>query len=299
MNEKQKIELEFPDCSFGNSTDWEGTIIENNKLIAFVAIHQDTDAINPCEEWDGFGQIRSLSTRHMNNISIYEVESLLEDKINQEQMIPLSYFEHGNCIWGVKGTMSNMPDFNWDGVNFAGIWIPDKECIASVDIWEKEAKEKDEQFNRNDKFKEMAEQACKTYTAYCNGEVYGYQLELYRLQNDSDGAIEEHGNYEHLDQLFEDSCWGFYGDDIDYMKESIVDNLQCHLNSMKAESSFDLDNNPDYSKMKQEDFDRILAVLIERDSHTLLSIAGIYEVVSEHYNNEVLTEWEKEQLNDN
>lgn len=200
---------------------------------------------------------------------------------------------------GVKGTMSNMPDFNWDGVNFAGIWIPDKECIASVDIWEKEAKEKGEQFNRNDKFKEMAEQACKTYTAYCNGEVYGYQLELYRLQNDSDGAIEEHGNYEHLDQLFEDSCWGFYGDDIDYMKESIVDNLQCHLNSMKAESSFDLDNNPDYSKIKQEDFDRILAVLIERDSHTLLSIAGIYEVVSEHYNNEVLTEWEKEQLNDN
>ena len=145
----------------------------------------------------------------------------------------------------------------------------------------------------------MATQACKTYTAYCNREVYGYQFELYRLQIDGDGEpIEEHGNYEHLDILFEDSCWGFYGgdSDYDYMKESIVDNLQCHLDSMKAESSFDLDNNPDYSKMKQEDFDRILAVLIERDSHTLLSIAGIYEVVSEHYNNEVLTEWEKEQL---
>jgi hypothetical protein len=52
--------------------------------------------------------------------------------------------------------MNSMPDFNWDGVGFAGVWIPDKECIATVDLYEKQAIEKGEEFNRNEKFKEMA-----------------------------------------------------------------------------------------------------------------------------------------------
>jgi len=300
MTEQQVIEkqkLDWPDnVSFGNETNWEHTIIQN-QLIAFVSFHYDSDVENPCENWDGFGDIRSLSTKHINNISIEEVEELIEHTTDgKEQVIPLSYFEHGQCKWGVKGTMSSMPDFNWDGVDFAGVWIPDDECIASVDIWEKEAKEKGEEFNRNEKFKEMAKQACETYTSYCNGEVYGYQIELYRLQFDGDGdPIEEHGNYEHLDQLYEDSCNGFFGNDIEYMKENIGDNLQHHLESMKEKSAIGLEY-PDYRKMKDEDFNRILETLVKRDASTLLSIPGAYDVFSEHYNNEVLEEWEKEQL---
>lgn len=51
---------------------------------------------------------------------------------------------------------------------------------------------------------------------------------------------------------------------------------------------------PDYSKMSTEDFDRILADVMDNDNDKpseLLSLAGIYEVVSEHYNNTVLDEW--------
>ena len=296
MNEKQKLELNWPDVSY-DRTNWESTIIEK-KLIAFIAIHQDDTPVNPCEDWDGFGEIRSLSTKHINNISIEEVEDLIQDDIGKEQTIPLSYFEHGNSIWGVKGTMNGMPDFNWDGVDFAGVWIPDKECINTVDHYEKLAKEKNEEFNRNDKFKELAAQACKTYTAYVNGEVYGYNIELFRLQIDGDGdSIEEHGNYDHMDNLFEDSCWGFYGDDYDYMKETVIDNLECHLKDMKAESSFDLFGNLNYDKIKQEDFDRLLQTIVGKaTTSSLMAIEGIYEIVSEHFNNDVLTEWEKEQL---
>jgi hypothetical protein len=142
----------------------------------------------------------------------------------------------------------------------------------------------------------QAKQACETYTCFCNGDVYGFILKLYRLQFDGDNnPIEEEGNYEHLDELFEDSCWGFFGNDINHMRDTIRDSIAHHINVMKAESGFGLEF-PDYSKMKQEDFDRILATLVNRDSHTLLTIPGLYEVVSEHYNNEVLTEWEKEQL---
>jgi hypothetical protein len=296
MNEKQKLELNWPDVSFDN-TNWESTMIEN-KLIAFVAIHHDDTPANPCMDWDGFGDIKSLSTKHINNISVEEIEDMLQDEICKEQTIALSYFEHGNCLWGVRGSMNNMPDFNWDGTDFAGVWIPDDECIKTVDHYEKLAKEKDEEFNRNEKFKEMATQACKTYTAYCNGEVYGYRIELHRLQFDGEkDPIEEHGNYEHLDILFEDSCWGFYGDDYDYMKETVVDNLECHLKSMKAESSFDPDGNPNYDNMKQEDFDRLLQTIVGKTAtSSLMAIEGIYEIVSEHFNNDILTEWEKEQL---
>lgn len=301
MTDQQAIEkqkLEWPDnISFGNETNWEHTIIQN-QLIAFVSFHYDESAVNPCEDFDGFGDIKSLSTKHLNNITIEEIEGMLEDPINKEQMIPLSYFEHGQCKWGVKGSMSSMPDFNWDGVNFAGVWIPDDECIKSVDIWEKEAKEKGEEFNRNKKFEEMAKGACETYTSYCNGEVYGYNIELYRLQFDDDlEPIEDHCDYSEMDQLYEDSCWGFYGNDIEYMKkENIENNLQAHLKSMKEKSQFDSEGEPDFNKMNQEDFDRILERVVIQNLNGIMTIPGAYEVFSEHYNNEVLEEWEKEQL---
>ncbi|MCP4569124.1 MAG: hypothetical protein GY841_16235 [FCB group bacterium] len=52
----------------------------------------------------------------------------------------------------------------------------------------------------------------------------------------------------------------------------------------------------DYSKMTDEDFDRILAAIM--DEHTgemILSIPGVYEAVSEFFNNDVLDQWEAEQ----
>lgn len=49
----------------------------------------------------------------------------------------------------------------------------------------------------------------------------------------------------------------------------------------------------DYSKMTQEDFDRILITLIDRSSAgNLLHIPGVYELVAESYNNDVLDYWE-------
>jgi len=51
----------------------------------------------------------------------------------------------------------------------------------------------------------------------------------------------------------------------------------------------------DYSKMTQHDFDRILeTILSEMKASELLSIPGVYEEVSEVFNNEVLIRWEEE-----
>lgn len=50
-------------------------------------------------------------------------------------------------------------------------------------------------------------------------------------------------------------------------------------------------------KMTQQDFDDHLALVIEADygekASGLLAIPGIYEVLSEHFNNEAIESWEK------
>lgn len=52
----------------------------------------------------------------------------------------------------------------------------------------------------------------------------------------------------------------------------------------------------DYNEMSTEDFDRNLRkCLCARTAEQMLLIPGIYEVVSEHFNNEVLDRWGAEQ----
>lgn len=54
-----------------------------------------------------------------------------------------------------------------------------------------------------------------------------------------------------------------------------------------------------YDKMSNEDFQRILEEIVDESpaSH-LLSVPGVYEVVAEHFNNEVLSRWDDEQEDD-
>jgi len=51
----------------------------------------------------------------------------------------------------------------------------------------------------------------------------------------------------------------------------------------------------DYTKMKDADFDRILGDILQEEGQNLLTVPGVYEAVSEHFNNDVLDRWTKEQ----
>ena len=46
--------------------------------------------------------------------------------------------------------------------------------------------------------------------------------------------------------------------------------------------------NKEIDSINQEDFDKELERLVQRDAKTLLSIPGAYEVFSEEYNNEII-----------
>ena len=52
----------------------------------------------------------------------------------------------------------------------------------------------------------------------------------------------------------------------------------------------------DYSEMTQPEFDSILFDIVNGlEIDVLMTLRGIYEIVSEEFNNDVLTEWEKRQ----
>ena len=52
----------------------------------------------------------------------------------------------------------------------------------------------------------------------------------------------------------------------------------------------------DYSKMTQEDFDRLLLdILSEIKASQMIHVPGFHEVASEEFNNEVLDRWSNEQ----
>ena len=52
----------------------------------------------------------------------------------------------------------------------------------------------------------------------------------------------------------------------------------------------------DYAKLTNDEFGRYLSDIIDESpaSH-LLSIPGIYEILAEEFNNEILTRWESDQ----
>ncbi len=44
-----------------------------------------------------------------------------------------------------------------------------------------------------------------------------------------------------------------------------------------------------------EDFDRILEEIIDEEGAALLTVPGVYEATSEHFNNDVIARWTAEQ----
>jgi hypothetical protein len=52
----------------------------------------------------------------------------------------------------------------------------------------------------------------------------------------------------------------------------------------------------DYDKMTQEEYDKILwSICMDEGINKILNLAGVYEIVSEEYNNDVLDRWENMQ----
>ncbi len=95
----------------------------------------------------------------------------------------LSYFEHGQCEWSLKG---HGYQCRWDTTQIAGILL-----------WDTNIKELPKTFEKREKW---AESYLEAYTSWSNGEIYYYSIE----DEESGKSIE--------------SCGGFLGNDDDMFK---------------------------------------------------------------------------------
>jgi hypothetical protein len=154
-----------------------------------VRITRDSDAPNPLTDWSEMGTILSLNHRH-GNFDPSGVEAAIS---SNPDAVPLSYFEHGQCVWAVAGELPAGCRCPWDSVSFAGVWIPDAETLQSARNYGGRMRQL---FMRK-----RARQACEFYTDWCNGEIYGYEVERLTACNQCG-----HANAEVVD-----SCWGLIG----------------------------------------------------------------------------------------
>jgi len=220
----------------------ETAVLTHGGKIAFVTVDYDQDCSNPLEDMDAMGTIHSFSRRHVNTINPEDLYEYSDDedaengkKLREEYRdgVFLSYFEHGLCRWGVRGTMSGTPDFCWDGVNTAGIWVPDKYLLEEAKDLKGEAREK--------KMIEWAGQACSVYTSWCNGECFGYKVSAYKVRKADDGEVfDQEDDYRHEKPLADDSCWGYIGrDDLEkYMLAECVAPILTRVFGKKVEVTY-------------------------------------------------------------
>ena len=206
--EVKKIEINYP--SEINKT----AVTEVDGLIIFVRYEHDDNPFHPLDDCDGMGKIHSFCRRHSNFVDPDTV-----DWSSKEDFVLLSYFEHGQCLWGVNGSMEGMPDFRWDGVSVAGYWEPDDALLQEARIFKG--------IVRRAKMVKWAKQACEVYTQWCNGYVYWFNVTVHWARYAEDSSLfDEESDYRFEDPITEDSCGGYYGNDEEYMKECILDNIK-------------------------------------------------------------------------
>jgi hypothetical protein len=172
----------------------ETTTIEHGGRTFRISIYPDGDTPNPLDDWSEMGTILSLNRRHAN-FDPAGVEEAIE---TNPDAVPLSYFEHGRCLWSVAGELPAAARCPWDSVSFAGVWLPDAETLESATNYGGRTRQL---FMRK-----RARQACEAYTQWCNGDVYGYEVE--RVTGCPSCGSEQ--------SQAVDSCWGFYG--LDYCR---------------------------------------------------------------------------------
>lgn len=161
-----------------------------------LTLHYDQEAENPCEH-DGW-KLYSFCTKHVNFRHPDEFGIRRDgttDKLGFRRKLEvgtafvLGYFEHGQSLWfhaderpaGTEG------DFRWDGVGVAGVLV-----------WEQPVSDLGPK--SFDDRKDDARRFLDGYTAWANGECYGFTLET------DDGELI-------------DSCFGFF--DVEHMFSEI------------------------------------------------------------------------------
>lgn len=144
--------------------------------------------VNDSWEWINFDGrlINSREARDLLTVNkdgeVTAVEVGLRRKLACGTAFLIECYEHGGRAYSLRGEATYR--CQWDTTD-----------VAALLVWLGKPTDIGKDFAAR---KENARLTVETYGAWANGEVYGYSLES------ADGTID-------------DSCWGFYGNDIEYM----------------------------------------------------------------------------------
>ncbi len=234
----------IPEISFPDSPDeTTATILGQN--ILFIGIHRDETPNNPLEDCDGVGSIDAISNRHHHGISREAARGHLWD--DHVCIVPLRYRDYGGeCVWEVhsdvdqvftsiqvaRGTCTLLDrEFNQCLENFYPDWFENIDGIWTPDQCVRESYMGQDGLTLRQWMIQQAKSACESYTDYCNGNVYGYVVELHTARKDDDDeVITDHDYYDHHTPIEEDSCWGFYG--WDYFLDEVKSVVKSQLKSL-------------------------------------------------------------------
>lgn len=144
------------------------------KLAVFVDMDSDTSADNPLDS-AGADTIISLNRRH-NNFSLEKFEAHAKDP----HAVLLSYYEHGNCAWFPQGQGGAGMDCPFDSVRLAGLWLPGPDVADQAAAIQDSAE-------RRAWLRQQAAACCEMYSAWCNGEVYRWELSVFPALYDGNG----------------------------------------------------------------------------------------------------------------
>lgn len=175
--------------------------VQMGKHIAFVCLEYDEFSDNPLKDSAWYGYIISLERRH----SSYDAEQFSKSYKNKDCVV-LSYFEHGDCIWAPAGKLPAGANCPWDSVNTAGLWLPNECIMRELDQLGKPGSKR-----RRDRVEKLAEEACKVFTEWCNGNIYAYSVEVFEARYAESGELLDlMQDYRHDDSIVNASCGGFY-----------------------------------------------------------------------------------------
>lgn len=178
---------------------WTATV--RGDRIAFARVQYDDERPDhPFDDKDWCYIVHR--NQRMGDFNVKEVEDRI---VNDRDAVVISAYQHGDILWFVRGT-HNPPDMRWDGCWDAGVFVPGKSMRAHCNAkhWKQGSPE------RTAYMRERAIKACAVYTAYCNGEIYRYEVEVFRVQrDDADVVLTDYVNY-YGDPYETDSCGGYY-----------------------------------------------------------------------------------------
>ena len=176
-------------------TTMNNAILEKEYKGYTVKIFVDDNPINPVEDFDMFGKMICFHNRynlgHSHDFTTESFQEFLQENKNNIVSLPLYFYDHSGI------TMRITPfSCQWDSGQVGVIYVT-KENIK------KEFNVKNITKGIMEKVLNLLKAEVETYNKYLTGQIYGYQI----LKGED----------------VEDSCWGYYDEPENILKDCIAD----------------------------------------------------------------------------